>query len=637
MNVQARRGRRQRSSMRPVAPHRRWRVGNGIAGLIVAGLLFALPTPAVQASPALEAAFADHLESRPGSDAELTILGQFYAERAWLPLWSGDPAAVTRARAALAALAQAPEHGLDPDHYALPLLTSLASATDQPSLVRFEREMSRNVLRYARDLGFGRLAVKRDAFDVPTAAASFDPKLVLEGLATAPDPAAFLAGLAPLDPAYVRLKGLLADLRRVAERGGWPVVAAGETLRLGTAAPAVAVLRQRLLAGGDLGPGAGLVGGAASPDGPTVPDPGTAAAKPSGEQFDGVLEAGVKAFQRRHGLGEDGAVGPATLRALNTSVQSRIDQAVVNLERLRQQRRDLGARHVVVNVPDYRLFYVDETGPAPIRFDSPVVVGTKKNQTPTFSGLMTYLELNPTWHVPRSIAVEDFLPKIRNDPGYLERNQYGLYAGGNAVDPWAVDWSTVGRSNFPFRIRQRPGAKNALGGVKFMFPNKYDVYIHDTPTKSLFARAQRAFSHGCIRLSNPFRFAELLLGGQGWDRAQIDAAVASGKTRRVDLDQPLPVHITYVTAWVEPDGTAQWRDDVYGRDAVRSRDLATRATRPFAAEVPSAPPPTFVPDLPPSSSLEPEVVGSPTAPSIEATYPVDVPPVEPAAPLLPNG
>ena len=441
--------------------------GRGYGGNIALVALVALTLGAaavspVRADPAFSRELASQLEAGTASPAERVSLIDFYTQRDWAPLWSGDEAAHERVKAALDAIGRAAEHGLEPSAYAEASLSALAGRTDVEGKAELEWQLSLQVLRYARDLGFGHLAVDRDAFDVPVSAAIFAPELVLGGLATTPSPAAFLAGLAPVDGGYERLQALLASLRQQRDAGGWPHVPENETLKLGSTGAAVRALRDRLNVSGDL-PATATIAGQHDRTAPNRP----------AASFDVTLERAVRAFQRRNGLEEDGVAGPATLQALNVSVGARLAQVAVNLERLRQGRRDLGQRYVLINVPDYHLTYVDGRGATPVHYESRVVVGTLRDQTPTFTGTMTYLDLNPSWYVPKSIAVREFLPKLRADPSYLERNNYALYAGGTAVDPWAVDWASVGRGDFPYRIRQLPGSDNALGRVKFMFPNKY--------------------------------------------------------------------------------------------------------------------------------------------------------------------
>jgi murein L,D-transpeptidase YcbB/YkuD len=316
---------------------------------------------------------------------------------------------------------------------------------------------------------------------------------------------------------------------------------------------AVPALRARLAATGDLDPAA-------------APDAGV---------FGAALEAAVKRFQARHGLAVDGIVGRKTYRALNVPVAARIRQIAVNMERWRWLPADLGERSVRVNIAG---FTVDVIRHGETVLSMRAVVGTPYRKTPVFTGRMTYIDVNPTWTVPPTILKTDILPELRADPGYLAEHDMTLYAGWQAdspvVDPETIDWSTVSADAFPYRIVQAPGPTNPLGRVKFMFPNRHHVYLHDTPKRGLFEKNVRTFSSGCIRVERPVALAaELLDGVPGWSRARIADLMAAGTRKRVRLPDPWPVHVTYTTVWRAADGTIQFRNDIYGRDKRLARML----------------------------------------------------------------
>jgi len=379
---------------------------------------------------------------------------------------------------------------------------------------------------------------------------------VLRSAASATDLDSFIAGYRPQTIRYARQTAALADYRALASRGGWQPLPTGETLKPGMTDPRVGLLRHRLRLVGDLKAADDLAESGGDPN-----------------FYDEAVVAAVKWMQYRHGLAQDGAVGDRTIAALNVPIEQRIEQMILNLERRRWIPDDLGQRYIFVNLADQELKLVDE--PRTL-LDMRVVVGKPYTRTPIFSHMMTYVEINPYWNVPPSIARDELLPKIKQDVSYLTKNNYVLFSdwssGATVIDPRSIDWSQVSKTSFPFKIRQDAGDGNALGRVKFMFPNRFNIYLHDTPAKSLFGRTGRTFSHGCVRVEDPALLAEYVLAQTpGWDRARIDAAIASGERTIATLQQPLPVHIVYLTSWVNKDGSVQFRDDVYDRDA----ELAT--------------------------------------------------------------
>ena len=260
-------------------------------------------------------------------------------------------------------------------------------------------------------------------------------------------------------------------------------------------------------------------------------------------------------------------VGRGTLAALNVPVEARIDQLRVNLERMRWVFRDVKDvdEFLLVNVAGFRAYRVRDQE---FVWSARAQVGKPYRKTPVFQAKMTYLEFNPTWTVPPTILRRDVLPRLEKDPGYLkQKNMRVLDLNGRVIDPATIDWSNVSRRRFPYMIRQEPGPQNALGRVKFIFPNKYFVFLHDTPSRALFERSERAFSSGCIRVEKPLELAtDLLAPNEGWDRQRIDEVVASGKTTRVNLERGMPVLLMYWTAGVQADGTVMFYNDVYDRD-----------------------------------------------------------------------
>jgi murein L,D-transpeptidase YcbB/YkuD len=409
-------------------------------------------------------------------------------------------------------------------------------------------------MKYASDLadGLSDLARTDPAWKIKPE--KFDPLAHLEAALKKNAIAASLRELAPQGSEYAALKKTLAEYRQIQAEGGWPQVPAGLKLKPGQKSPHLAALAARLSASGDYKG--------------SLPAAGQTAA------YDPALQEAVKSFQRRHGLQDDGVVGAEAAAEMNVPVEHRIAQIRMNLERWRWLPRDLGSRYMLVNIPEMRLD-VFEADHVPLTMK--VVVGKEDTQTPIFNDEMTHLVFSPYWNVPPGIAQDETLPAIMRDPGFLDRNNMEVVDGsGRRIDPSSIDLSNPSA----YRFRQRPGAENSLGLVKFMFPNQFNVYLHDTPADSLFDRATRSFSHGCVRVAEPLALAEYVLRDQPeWDRARIEAAMHAGEEKHVKLKTPIPVYLGYWTARVRPDGTVQFRKDVYGIDQRLTGKLADRLER----------------------------------------------------------
>jgi murein L,D-transpeptidase YcbB/YkuD len=517
---------------------------------------------AVAASPADEAdEILSHIRELLAGEPSLPLpvrqrrepLQAYYSDPAARPLWLGTP----RMGALAAHLGQADADGLDPADYPsahLARLQAVADQTDAGSKAVIELFFSAALLEYASDLQVGRLLPRKVDPDFFLQSKTIDPQAALSGVARAANVAAFMRSWEPAARDYKVLRELLATYRSLARDGGWPAVpVAGPTLKQGDRDVRVPAIRARLAVTDGVAPR--VVG--------------------EGDQlYDIGLVQAVRKFQARHGLDDDGNVGRATLVALNVPVAARIEQIIVAMERWRWLPVDFGAHHIVVNIAGFELKRV-RGGKVEERMN--VVVGKPGNRTPQFSDNLRIVEFNPYWNVPAGIAVKEELPSLQKNAAARDAAGFEAVRGSQVFPVGAIDWSQYGPGNFPFQLRQRPGPRNALGQVKFLFPNRFDVYLHDTPAKTLFDKSDRAFSHGCIRLSRPLDLAQQVLADMpGWDRRRINEAVATGERTVVNLARPIPIHITYMTAWVE-DGVVNFRSDVYKHDAKLTNALAGRS------------------------------------------------------------
>ena len=456
-----------------------------------------------------------------------------------LPSFAADELVWTAPRTAalLQAIRSAGDHGLDPEWYGAASLEKVAAAGNSQALTD-------TLVAYAGDLSTGRVNANRVDKDIDIQQRRIARADLLKAAAEAPDLAAWLDSLAPKGD-YPALQKVLAELRRQRASVTYTPFPTGELLKPGMTDARVPVLRTRL----------GELGLAVPP--PVVP-----------ELYDEPLAAVVKAYQETKGLTVDGVIGTHTTRSLNTSLDDRIEQVIANLERRRWLPADLGSRYVLVNAGDYSMVFVDRGQRV---FESLVIVGTPKDPTPEIQSVMHGFQTNPHWTVPQSIAGEEYLPMLRRDPGALAKGGFRIFSSwsdnDSELDPTTIDWSGIHPKAFPYRIRQEPGASNALGYIFFGFPNKYGIYMHDTANRWLFTEGSRNFSHGCIRLQNPLDFAEKVFRGRaGFDKARVQQVIASGQQAHYGFPEPVTLHVTYRTVGVASDGTAVFRDDVYGRD-----------------------------------------------------------------------
>jgi murein L,D-transpeptidase YcbB/YkuD len=512
-------------------------LSSALALALCVTLLSGGPQPAWSAANGEPTAFVQSLAAAASEDA---AVAEWYRTNDYPTLWTGAEDAARR-EALLSALGTAADHGLPVARYdAAALRAALLAARTEGDRGRAEIALTRAYLAWAHDLTSGAIAPAEVDPGILREIAVIDPAVLLSRMA-AGDPRAVLDWLVPKSPAYVNLMKAKIGLEAVIEDGAWgaPVTASG--LASGDSGPAVVQLRDRLVRMGYLAP--------------------TASAT-----YDRAVEAAVVDFQVNHGLTADGIANEATIAEINKGPGERLKSVIVALERERWMDYDRAARHVWVNLPDFTARIVDHGRTV---FETRVVIGKNvpDQRSPEFSDLMEHMVINPSWGVPRSIIVKEYLPLLQANPNAVSHLQV-IDGRGRVVPRGAVNFAGYTARNFPFALRQPPSDDNALGLVKFMFPNPYNIYLHDTPSKSLFAKEVRAYSHGCIRVADPFDLAHALLSVQSQDaEAEFDTKLKTGDETTVKLLEKVPVHLVYFTAYPGPKGRISYRRDIYGRDA----------------------------------------------------------------------
>lgn len=518
--------------------------------------------PAAIATRLSELATAVQPTLRGQELAGFVVLRSFYTQRGFESVWSD----AARAQVLLGALRDSADEGLSPGDYHFTQLVQLSLELARPDATDYQRAefdllMTDAAIRFGYHLWFGKVdPVSFDpAWNMARRIPGFDPVAELSRVLGAPDLAAAIRDLPPHLPLYAGLRRELMRYNTLALRGGWGAIAAGPSLKPGERDARVPALRQRLSVTGELAAEAGA----------TVPEgvEASAGVDPADAEFyDPALEAAVREFQRRMGLTTDGVVGRGTLAELNVPVEARIRQLRVNLDRGRVLLHDLPPEFVVVNIASQEVYLLRQNQ---VVWSSRAQVGREYRQTPEYRSAIDYLVFNPTWTVPPGIIRNDILPAAKRDPASITRKGLKvLDAAGRELPPASIDWTRFSSGHIPYTLRQDPGPDNALGRVKFMFPNPYAVYLHDTPSKSLFEKDERLTSSGCVRIERPFELAELLLADpQQWGRQQIDQAVQGGRLQNVTLARKVPILLVYWTAWVDGRGAANFRSDIYGRDA----------------------------------------------------------------------
>jgi murein L,D-transpeptidase YcbB/YkuD len=478
--------------------------------------------------------------------AAVTLVPEFYRRRDFTLAWNRN----RNVEELLTAIDASRDEGLIPEDYHQAALESRLETYRSGIMGGCERAefdilLSDALVRLGYHYLYGKVDPKRldPHWNMQRRISGSDPVDLLQDAIDAESLGAFLRQLAPRSPLYDAMKKALARYREIEARGGWPWIPDGPSLKPGMRDERGPLIRERLAITGDLAD-------------PASPDP---------TRYDETLKGAVEGFQRRHMLEADGIVGKATLAAMNVPVTDHIDRIRVNMERARWVYRNLPDEYLVADIAGFEAELEKDHNAI---WKSEIQVGRSYRQTPVFQDRIRYIVFNPTWTVPPTIFAEDILPKLRKDPGYLQEKNMGVIdSKGREIDAATIDWTKVTRRNFPYMLRQGPGPRNALGRIKFMFPNKHAVYLHDTPHKSGFKQTARAFSSGCIRVEKPFELAEILLNDPGnWSREEIDRVIESNETRSVPLKSEMPILLLYWTVGTR-DGQFYFKPDVYSRDA----------------------------------------------------------------------
>jgi murein L,D-transpeptidase YcbB/YkuD len=485
----------------------------------------------------------------------VVVLPILYERRDFRPAWIYQQ----NIEGLLRIIGEMDREGLDPADYHQQELSDLKQQLEQmdypvPQLVAdFDIILSDALVRIVYHLLFGKVDPERlDAnWNIYRDIEKIDAATWLQELIDSPDIYQALREIMPDERFFVVLRNGLKQYRKIADNGGWPIIPAGPVLKKDMMDERVPLIRQRLQITSDL--------------------------KDSQEsqdlRYNEVLFEAAQHFQKRHGLQPDGIIGKNTLETMNVTVEKRIEQILINLERGRWVYRDVDDEFILVNIAGFYANYEDENE---LKWEVRAQVGKDYRQTPVFKADLKYVVFNPTWTVPPTILDKDVLPAIKRDRGYLKKkNMKVIDRSGKVVDPASLDWSKYRGKNFPFAIRQDPGPTNALGRVKFIFPNKHFVFLHDTPSKALFERETRTFSSGCIRVENPFSLAEALLKDpEKWNLEKIEEVIESEKTKTVYLKEPIQVLILYATAFPSLENEfVQFRSDVYSRDQAILKQL----------------------------------------------------------------
>ena len=519
----------------------------------------------------IQAALTQFLEDQPTATLNLITTGmdpalidqaliKLYREHGMQPLWLTEDTNMPTAGAndLIEVLQNSFQDGLNPDDYKVAEILTLLPRQDIASRVRLDVLLTMVLGRYVADMREG--SADPCLLDPKLFAAARDKKVdlftvVQSGLNT-PDIKKFLRNQAPSHADYAGLRKALAKYRTIFEQGEWDGIPTGRTIKRGMVDPRLPLICRHLQRSGDL------------------------ISRPSQcSKYTREIEEAIKNFQHRFQLEADGVIGKRTVAALNIPISRLIKKIILNMERWRWLPHRLQGKRIFVNIAGFQLFGATDEQ---VQIRMPVIVGKKYHETPVFTGMMKYLVINPYWNIPDSIAVKEIVPHMIRNPDYLHKQHIRIFRGWSEnapeIDPTSINWRTIGKNIKRYRLRQDAGPTNALGRIKFIFPNPYHVYLHDTPARQLFKRSNRSFSHGCIRVSRPLDLAVYVLKDmkKHLDKEQLQQLIDTGKRKVILLDRRIPVHVLYRTVHVTLEGTTFFYPDIYGRDALLAGALFAR-------------------------------------------------------------
>jgi len=490
--------------------------------------------------------YIEYLKSDPKLADQIDLVKTFYRERKYQLAWYKNNEMVPQAEKMLAVIRNSSEEGLDPSDYLIidfeKLFAELKASKkdfERFSIVQKEIDVALTSTYFVWASDYYRGVVvpnehKEIEWDVKRNRIKLD--LALLNVLGEKESHYPYANFSPLHPEYTRLKVALAAYRKIEIAGSWPIVQAAPKIKKGAQSPVIPALAKRMGVNID-----------------------------SGTVYSEELFNAVRQFQTDQGLKPDGALGAETIRIMNVPIKDRIKQIILNMERWRWLPGSFEPNYLLVNIPEFKV-YVFENGKSKISMS--VIVGKALNSTPVFSDKMEYVVLSPYWNVPFSIIKEDLAPKLASNSSYLDRLDMEIItAKGENVSPSSIDWNNISEDNWNYTLRRRPGPKNDLGDVKFIFPNSNDIYLHDTPHDELFSQSKRGFSHGCVRVEKPIDLAVYLLRDQkNWDRKNILSTISERKEKQIKLTATLPVYLVYFTAFTDESGKVHFREDIYGHD-----------------------------------------------------------------------